>query len=226
MPIESDVNSFYIPEFEDSPRNIELPVSFARDLDKRAVPRFATTAVRSTSIPIPEEGQVAAIQGVAAGMLQCYNGAGWGSFHPKAVFKSASTARTNNTVSADPHLTVTVEKKTHYYSYFFLQVTGGTAGDFRVGLTFDSHRHNIIHFRRSEAAGARFLSSGPIIQGEQETIECAGTTFSTQSSWVIGEGVFYTGVETSGSIEWAQVTTNATATTVFNNSIWIIQKLP
>jgi len=148
---------------------------------------------------------------------------------PAIVYKTGSTSATSDTtVDADPHLTSAVDANSTYVGYFVLFMTGTDASDFKYSLTVPT---GATGFHVPMGLGTAVTDSAA------GTLNVNGTsTFSTTKA--VGTDASFTTVAmihvvvntsvTAGSVtlQWAQNTSDATATQLFAGSYLLLWKMP
>ena len=134
------------------------------------------------------------------------------------IIKPADTARTNNTMSADPDLQVALSANTNYVLKIRVWLTTNATPDSRYALTFSGTttrvRRRIIRTATSDTpaivatATAFDSAASPIV------LSTTGTNPYVEEYIVLQVGA------SGGTLafEWAQVTTNAAACTVLEGS--------
>lgn len=153
------------------------------------------------------------------------------SMLPNMVVKQANTDRTNNTFAADPELTFNLVAGGSYFVEFFLLLGGTTTGD--------------IQTRWAVPSGSSGLRS--VIGPSSVAADANADNITTrQGSHLFGTGTLYSGVRnatgqvfqayewgvllSSGSggaisLEWAQGTTNASASRVNAGSLLRVTRI-
>ncbi|WP_067470028.1 hypothetical protein [Actinomadura macra] len=166
--------------------------------------------------------QIAAGQRITAALLK--------SMQQEEILKTANTDRVNNTLSADPELTIGLDASAVFFVQFDLLCGGTTTAD--------------IQTRWAVPAGASGLKSilGPgstAAEGSADNIAMrdgvhafgtlvpySGVRNSTGNLWRAYESAIVTTVSAGTlSLEWAQVTTNATASRVSAGSLLRVKRI-
>lgn len=149
---------------------------------------------------------------------------GRGLYLPGRKRKTADTSKTSDaTPATDPHLVVAMEASKAYSIHGCILLTSPTAADIKcqftgpAGLTF---RVCWETWSKATAVGTQLADSRMTIEGEAAAIPTGGSTFSTQSNWIIISGVIVSGTAGNLNFQWSQNTSTASATTVYANS-WI-----
>jgi hypothetical protein len=126
-----------------------------------------------------------------------------------AAFKSASTSRSNNTFSADPHLSLFVPAAGTYSYRMLLPMSGGIGG-FAMGVQFTGTCTN------SYSIASGFQNSAAKTFGYSANLLSGASMFSSASvavgDWLLVEGTFTCSTTGTLDLQWAQNTTNAAAT--------------
>lgn len=141
---------------------------------------------------------------------------------PYGVKKSADTGRTNNTLTDDPHLVIPVAPSTTYKVEATLIVDGSASGDFKWNFNGPSGATaQIAPFGQfgttittSPNTGSTFIAQGLANAGVASGMIGVGSKMI-----ILLQGILVTS-STAGNLtlQWAQGTTNATATTVYTGS--------
>jgi hypothetical protein len=143
-------------------------------------------------------------------------GAGGGNW--TIISKAADTVRTNNTLSADPELAVTLLANTQYRIRFKVFLSAGNAtGDVRMQLTFAGTTTRVRRRPIRTATGADV----PVAAVIGTAFDAAAVNLSTTGTNAYYEDDIILQVGASGGIlafQWAQVTTNATGATCHEGS--------
>jgi hypothetical protein len=144
----------------------------------------------------------------------------------RTVLKTADTARTVDTIAADPHLSVQVEANTDYEISGLLIIDGDPAGDLTYGFT---------------APTGATLDWTPLANGQGATNEVSTLTrqYLTVTN-TIGVGTVAVGTKTAAEfrgllrvgstagtfeLRWGQRVTSATATTLYTRSYLTLRRL-
>lgn len=143
------------------------------------------------------------------------------TFH---VAKTASETLGNSTTLQDDNdlKLVGAKANTRYAVKGFLMVMSPAAADIKLTLSVPaSAQFNLVGstFSRLAAAGSRLVDTQMILQGENMVIPTQGTTFSTQSQWIVLEGqVAIAGTAGDIVLQWAKNAADAGDTTMVLNS--------
>jgi hypothetical protein len=146
-------------------------------------------------------------------------------FLPGRKRKTADTNKISDTTFAtDPHLTIPMEANRAYSVRGMFLVTSATAADIKCQFTGPAgYTHRVVWetWSKATAVGTQLADSRMTIEGENAAIPTGGSTFSTQSNWIVISGVVITG-GTAGNfnLQWAQNTSTASNTTMYANS-WL-----
>lgn len=148
--------------------------------------------------------------------------------HSKFVRKTGDESITNNTLQDDNHLILAVDASSTYIFKVFLLVDGGTTGDLKTAFTFPTG--STLHFTgHGPTTGLASGSGGDAEFNGRQSATSGSTTISFGTSGsrlgIMLEGILITG-STSGSLtlQWAQNTTDVTATTLKSGSWMKLQR--
>lgn len=134
------------------------------------------------------------------------------------IIKPSDTPRTNNTVSADPDLQVTLSANTNYLIRLKVSMTTNATADSRYALTFAGTttrvRRNIVRTATSDVPA--FITAGTAfdVAGSPIVLSTTGTNPYVDEDILLQVGA-------SGGLlafQWAQVTTNGSPCTVLEGS--------
>ncbi|MER5912310.1 hypothetical protein ABT124_17900 [Streptomyces sp. NPDC001982] len=135
--------------------------------------------------------------------------------------KTGDTGRTNATLADDPHLTVNIEANATYDLECFLIYRGASTGDFGAAFTVPAGTAGDWSLFGPDTALAASAVTGSVRynSGILTGTRIAGASDSTTPVAAQGIGYVVAG-STAGpfTLKWAQVTTDATATTLLTNS--------
>ena len=221
------INGWDIPELGDA-LDIEAGLAFMDDVDTRLVPRFANAAARNAAITSPVDGQLAYCEDTNE--LYIYNNSLWQGAATRGKYKTSATSRASTTTAtADPDLVLPVEANCIYAVRGQLLVAAGTTGDFKyttVGPTSYVQRMMSFIYGNDQPLDAKMFAQDMWIEGETPSFQCAGTTFSSQGRLVEMYGILITsGTAGNFSVDWAQITSDVTATTLHIGSWMTLQKV-
>lgn len=219
----SPINGIPIPSMSDPPHLVNAVTPIINNIDTRMIPRFTTTANRDAAIAAPTAGMACYVSGTDE--IYVYR-TGWVSMVPRMVFKTADTAR-SSTISptADPHLTFSVEANSKYFGELVCiykgAVSSGSAGGLRLTCTGPA----AMTAKATSFFGPHGLSSTVSDVKVDSVTDWLSTHIGIgsigTSNNVAGRVSFYlTTSATAGtfSVSWAQVYSNATATTLMIGS--------
>jgi hypothetical protein len=153
---------------------------------------------------------------------------------PVVIRKPSSTARTSTTTLADdPDLTFQLAANSVYFVEFMIKYAtpgaSGTAG-FKTGWTVPSgasgNRTSVGAGSAATDTGADNMATHTGVHG-YATAETYGSrlTSTTNQLWLIETSTVNTSSAGTCAFQWAQQTSNASATTVFSDSIMRITQL-
>lgn len=141
---------------------------------------------------------------------------------PKAIFKGTSESVTSSiTLQDDDVLTFTMAAGVTYEIELFLSVSGNTAGDFKSAWTMPADATGL-----KQCMGPAIDTSAGWVSRNDTNGRFTSHGFSTAVTYHIeSNGSFiweraYTSSATGGTmrLQWAQATSNATATVISGNS--------
>jgi hypothetical protein len=138
---------------------------------------------------------------------------------PVTAIKTASTSRTSTTtITADPELQLSVEAGAEYVGEFYFRISGNSAGDMDVQWTTPAGATGSWNGYRLLAASADG-GTGTTVRAALNAEISLSTPSPTTAQAVTGTFRITMG-GTSGtlSIDWAQGTSNATATVMESDS--------
>lgn len=146
-----------------------------------------------------------------ADIAHSHGGAAW-----TLIVKPADTGRTNNTVSADPDLVVTLLANTNYVLYLQVFMLTNATADARYQLTFSGTTTRVRRQILRTATGdvAAHITVGTAFDGAPVVLSTTGLNPFVQERIILQVGA------SGGSFafQWAQVTTNPGACTVLEGS--------
>lgn len=191
----------------------------------QVVTPFASAAARTSAITSPVEGMLTYL--ADSDRLEVYNGTNWVTVGPRTVVKSANESVTSSTtLQDDDDLTLAVEANTSYAGYGVLFYTGADAAD--IKLAFTQPASSTCHWF-ANGAGINAISSATAV-GSQEHFAVQGSTASptATSSYGVSNGTntglsIHLTLVTAGTagnlrLQWAQLVSSGTATTVYAGS--------
>lgn len=151
-----------------------------------------------------------------------WNGSAWViNIMPLAAYKTADTARVNNTLTADPHLTIPVSANAVYLLHLSASWNAHASGDFGwdftipTAATLDQYRH-IANDGTATAVGGVTLNATSLQGRSGNSVDAA----------LILEGTLITAANAgSCTWRWAQITTFGTGTTVFKGSSMTLTRI-
>lgn len=219
MATASPVNGWTLPEDTDA-ANIETAVQTPLlQVDQRVIPIFASVAARATALAAPVAGQHCYVS--ATGENYVYNGTAWVSASPRWVIKSGDTARVNNTVSSDPHLTIALEASSTYNLKAKILVLGSSVAsvDFQCNWTYSGTKtdRGRLPFGGDNASTNASATTIVLRNFGLGTAVEHGTQTSTGHVFV-EDLLFETTTAGTLAFQWAQAVTNAASTTVAQGS--------
>jgi hypothetical protein len=196
-------------------------------LESRLVKRYTSTADRTTRNTAPAVGELSFRTDISG--YEYWTGSAWVPWPERySAVKSANTARTSTTTrTADPHLTLTVRANVSYTvsGMLILSSAANAAGDFSMDFAFPANA--VVHW--GGVGPNNTIASGSFIGGEfqaqsNQTVSPTGQTpygATTVPNTVLLSGYVAVGA-TAGSLtlQWAQNTSNANATTLLTGS-WL-----
>lgn len=197
-------------------------------VESRLVQRFTSTADRTTRNGTPASGEYT-YRTDADGFEYRSSGGAWVPWPERySAVKPSSTARTSTTTrTADPHLTLTLRANVSYTlsGLLILSSAANAAGDFNMDFAFPANA--VVHW--GGVGPNNTITSGSFIGGEfqaqsNQTVSPTGATpygCTTVPNTVLLSGYVAVGA-TAGSLtlQWAQQTSNANATTLITGS-WL-----
>ena len=139
------------------------------------------------------------------------------------VRKPSDESVTSSTVEqADDHLILPLLANEVWQFKFFIVYTGATAGDLKIRFTFPTSgdlRLMAIGTDTTDAVNVFFFST--------TTSPSTSRTFGAEAAYrtISAEGVFVNGANAGNlALEWAQVASNATPTTIkANSTLWAVK---
>lgn len=218
-------NSIPYPEQGDSPNEATAMANLVGQIDRRMVPRFTTTADRTSRVPSPTEGMVG--YHVANHRLEVYRGGAWvpAAFSRTAV-KATNTARTlTTTPTDDPELQISgCQSGFTYLLEANIIFTGDTGVDLTHRFGGPTISAGSIYWWNvpptatlSNVTPMAMGSLGGLVALPSTTI-AAGATGSTTRSMSIMRGLFTTSGSGTFTLQWAQSVSSALPTTVLAGS--------
>lgn len=152
------------------------------------------------------------------------------SMLPNMVVKQATTDRTNNTFSTDPELTTTLDAGAAYFVEFFLLLGGTTTGDIQTRWAVPSGAgglKNVMGPGSTAADGsADNITARLGTHGFTVAILYSGVRNATAILFGAYEYSYITaGAGGTLALEWAQGTTNATASRVAAGSLLRVTRI-
>jgi hypothetical protein len=196
-------------------------------VESRLVKRYTSTADRTTRNTAPATGELSFRTDISG--YEYWAGSAWVPWPERySAVKSANTARSSTTTrTADPHLTLTVRANVSYTlsGLLILSSAANAAGDFNMDFAFPANA--VVHW--GGIGPNNTITSGSFIGGEfqaqsNQTVSPTGATpygATTVPNTVLLSGYIAVGA-TAGSLtlQWAQQTSNANATTLLIGS-WL-----
>jgi len=147
------------------------------------------------------------------------------------AFKTASTDRTSTTtITADPELQIAVEANAEYEFQFMLRIGGNTTGKIDIQMTTPSGATGSYSCTRLSTSATADSGDATEVRTSPRILYNVETTFnpiSTSAHQVlIGSGRLITS-STAGtfSVDWAQNVSNATATTMHQDSFIKLRRI-
>lgn len=196
-------------------------------VESRLVKRYTSTADRTTRNTSPATGELSFRSDISG--YEYWAGSAWVPWPERySAVKPSSTARTSTTTrTADPHLTLTLRANVSYTlsGLLILSSAANAAGDFNMDFAFPGNA--VVHW--GGVGPNNTITSGSFIGGEfqaqsNQTVSPTGATpygATTVPNTVLLSGYIAVGA-TAGSLtlQWAQQTSNANATTLITGS-WL-----
>jgi hypothetical protein len=196
-------------------------------VESRLVKRYTSTADRTTRNTSPATGELSFRSDISG--YEYWAGSAWVPWPERySAVKPSSTARTSTTTrTADPHLTLTLRANVSYTlsGLLILSSAANAAGDFNMDFAFPANA--VVHW--GGVGPNNTITSGSFIGGEfqaqsNQTVSPTGATpygATTVPNTVLLSGYVAVGA-TAGSLtlQWAQQTSNANATTLITGS-WL-----
>lgn len=138
--------------------------------------------------------------------------------------KTGDTARTNNTLADDPHLTVTADANAIYEISGCFFFNGLAAADFREQFTVPSGASYRMSMLGQDQSAT--VTVGTVITDQQTGAQTWGTIGTSANMTCQFKGILKTG-GTGGAVtvQWAQASTNATATTLVTDSYFVLRRI-
>ncbi|TDD88350.1 hypothetical protein [Actinomadura rubrisoli] len=166
--------------------------------------------------------QIAAGQRITAALLT--------SMLPTEIVKAANTDRVNNTFSADPELTIALDASAVYRVEFDLLAGGTTTADIQTRWAVPaaaSGLKSVIGPGSTAAEGnADNVAMRTGVHGFTTTVVYSGVRNATGNLFRIWEtAVLTTAGAGTLSLEWAQATTNATASRISAGSLLRVKRI-
>lgn len=235
MPSTTPINALRYAVLSDAPDAQTALQNLATDADKRVVSVFSTSASRDGTIGSPDTGMVSYLTTTSAGgrVLTVYDGSAWRSYFRAPLFarKTATESVTSNTtVQADDHLFVTLEANSTYVLDMWLNGTGADAGDLKYNFTYPSGTSvaaGAATYNTASTGAAPVINSlGSASDGTSPTIDFTAGTIAGVSISVIVRGLVVVGA-TAGNLalQWAQNSSNGTATTLDAGSYLMLTRV-
>lgn len=223
-------NSIPYPQQGDSPNEATAMANLVGQVDRRMVPRFATTADRTTRVPSPSTGMIGYM--VDTDMFVVYRDAAWQPANfSRTVRKTADTARTLTIVSAaDPELAISVLAGRTYLIDLELSFTGdigvdarttilgpvGTTG--RLFATFASSAATNIQIQQPTGISVPLTLGGDFGHGTFGSTSAFRTNFNVR-------GIIATTNAGTLSVAWAQLVSSSLPTTLMSGSSFTVTAL-
>jgi hypothetical protein len=196
-------------------------------VESRLVKRYTSTADRTTRNTSPATGELSFRTDISG--YEYWAGSAWVPWPERySAVKSANTARSSTTTrTADPHLTLTLRANVSYTlsGLLILSSAANAAGDLNMDFSFPANA--VVHW--GGVGPNNTITSGSFIGGEfqaqsnQTTSPTGATPYgaTTVPNTVLLSGYVAVGA-TAGSLtlQWAQQTSNANATTLLIGS-WL-----
>ena len=210
--------------------------NLATDLDSVVLPKYTSTANRDSANPSPSAGDHCYLNFGSAGgqTLQVYENASWKSYFraPLFAYKTADSTRTSNTTtSADTHLTLPVPENGTYVLNLWGMLTGSNAGDFKFNFSYPAGGSMSVGplglaVAATGTNGSLEAFSGTGLDASTPTIDMyVGTVASFTTNFMI-HGLLLSGVAGGTvTLNWAQNTSDGTATTLKAGSYMTLQRV-
>jgi hypothetical protein len=144
---------------------------------------------------------------------------------PQVASKTANETVTNSaTLQNDDALFLPVLATVDYALDAFVIFTSGGTPDFKFGWTTPTGaalRVTYTTYSLASPVGTQLVDSRTTIDTASAAVPGGGTTFTTQSAWIVIHGVYLAGGN-AGTLQfqWAQNTADASNTTVYDGS-WL-----
>lgn len=206
--------------------NLEAMIKNLSDgLIPRSIMRFSAASARAATLTAPVEGMVTWLQDV--NRLYVYDSGAWQELPYNSrlfAYKTGNTARSSTTtVTADPHLTFTVEANTTYTLTALLIFDGHDLGDLKIGFTAPAGTTGSWWPGGPDSSASAFAASprwGALTDVTSSTMAIgtigAGTILAAEPRGL----VITSGTPGTFSLVWAQNASNGTATTLRTHS-WL-----
>lgn len=148
---------------------------------------------------------------------------------PMIVNKPSATSRTNNTIADDPDLTVELEANSVYFVEFHIHFAGLSAAGFKTDWTVPSgasgNRCVIGPGSSATDGNADNISMRSGVHNYATDVSYGTRNHATNQVYALETATVVTSSAGTLALRWAQTTTNATATTVYDTSLMRVTKI-
>lgn len=219
----------------DAPNAQTLSKNLADDLDNLVVPKYPSAAARNVANPSPSDGDCSYRTDLHSFEVYYASLGAWTALVRAPLFAykvSDESVTSSTTLQDDNDLTFSVEASSVYIyelslSYIGVSDGGTAAGGLKTAWSVPASSAGTRHVTGTHTTGSNIVPSDDNARNSSHGLTTVvGHATSATGGVVFDRGLLITSV-TAGTfkLQWAQVTSNATATTIQGNSYAILRKM-
>lgn len=197
-------------------------------LSHQVVPRFTTVANRDSAISSPTVGQMAWCDDMKELYIRSAATSTWVSAIPRTYVKPSDTSRASTTTfSADPFFTgIPLEASSYYVAKMCFFLDGDSAGDFKQSATYTGTlTTNSLNAIFADTSNTATNNTNLHLDSITWLAGCFVGTFTGNQSILFGTSRLSVSTAGNFGIQWAQGSSNVTATILRAGSFISLRKV-